>query len=306
MTKLKLSFGSCHSLCSLIDDVYKGEVDIDISNIVLPVSHQKVIVRNEDGIMRVANSASIPASVSDPSSTIPATQNDGGVDATNDEVESKIKETSEILFGVQKDSLRYKYLRRYANTILAERGKNDNNGFHPLIISNKDVTQKINNNKTVVFKDVQQTGKDAVNEVKTILYVDLFLVDIIDDKQQAAAISEQLMSGGNVNVEADEVADDSSQVVKKARGGWPSYYLLRKNPCDVYDELSNDEEKEQWLKNMKFWDLSLANYIGEFWPATGQEARAAKIGLIPEYLVPTSGKQMSKRELRLQKLKQMR
>ena len=201
----------------------------------------------------------------------------------DDEIEDENKYDDDDDNEIKKDSDQYNYLRKFCNLTLLARDKDKT--FHPLLIRNREARQKLANNQTAEFQSVQQSGKDALDSVEKILFVELGLIDVILSDKERKRINEELLSGV-INQDAEDLSDkeNSFDVVAKARfGGWKRYYILRRNPVVVYDELDGEEEKAEWLKTMKFWQFELANYITNNWPTGDTLQRAVGLGLVPEF-----------------------
>eukprot|EP01083_Nonionella_stella_P080467 221166_1 len=145
------------------------------------------------------------------------------------------------------------------------------------------------------------TGKELLDEVVEILYLDLSLIDIHRTVKSVKHVNRQL-SDDAMEVE-DEESDDEGDSCKKS--GHKRFWLQRIKPHLCLEELDDESaDKKDVIDAHKFWDLNVASVYGLFFESSidlGVEA-----GFVVEHTPAAKKDKPSRRKARLDILKQLR
>eukprot|EP01083_Nonionella_stella_P080469 221170_1 len=228
----------------------------------------------------------------------------GAVNAPPKQDEKRTVQGKEVVKG----SEYYKLLRRFCNQILlgvmteAEHKKNVLEfRLHPTILPNYAATQRCNNNRKTSASEALLTGKELLDEVVEILYLDLSLIDIHRTVKSVKHVNRQL-SDDAMEVE-DEESDDEGDSCKKS--GHKRFWLQRIKPHLCLEELDDESaDKKDVIDAHKFWDLNVASVYGLFFESSidlGVEA-----GFVVEHTPAAKKDKPSRRKARLDILKQLR
>eukprot|EP01083_Nonionella_stella_P158348 515322_1 len=191
-------------------------------------------------------------------------QKENAVNAPPKQDEKRTVQGKEVVKG----SEYYKLLRRFCNQILlgvmteAEHKKNVLEfRLHPTILPNYAATQRCNNNRKTSASEALLTGKELLDEVVEILYLDLSLIDIHRTVKSVKHVNRQL-SDDAMEVE-DEESDDEGDSCKKS--GHKRFWLQRIKPHLCLEELDDESaDKKDVIDAHKFWDLNVASVYGLF------------------------------------------